>query len=248
MLRQTDVSLNTQRKMLSWTFCVLSSAYLLFCCVWRLAVLFISLLCWVSAAPVHRTDPLGGAGLGDLAGNQLARLERGQPLSENHICLIITDCCGGSGSYYTWHWYQNKPKPVDVAPLVVQDISASVQRPSAVNYNRDDNSAQIVVVTFSRSAAPVTLIGKPVTAGITLTPQWKVSGSGVMTVSWYSRRKNLPDGKTYTVDMDAKTLLAPQVALTEKQNLYHPEFYYRGGRAEFYQDPQDPMKNTPLSA
>ena len=21
----------------------------------------------------------------------------GQPLSENHICLIITDCCGGSG-------------------------------------------------------------------------------------------------------------------------------------------------------
>ncbi|WP_404345208.1 hypothetical protein [Enterobacter hormaechei] len=31
------------------------------------------------------------------AGNQLARLERGQPLSENHICLIITDCCGGSG-------------------------------------------------------------------------------------------------------------------------------------------------------
>ncbi|WP_435583497.1 hypothetical protein [Klebsiella pneumoniae] len=31
------------------------------------------------------------------AGNQLARLEWGQPLSENHICLIITDCCGGSG-------------------------------------------------------------------------------------------------------------------------------------------------------
>ncbi len=42
-----------------------------------------------------------------------------------------------AGSYYTWHWYQNKPKPVDVAPLVVQDISASVQRPSAVNYNRN---------------------------------------------------------------------------------------------------------------
>ncbi len=50
-------------------------------------------------------------------------------------------------------------------------------------------------------------------------------------------------GKTYTVDMDAKTLLAPQVALTEKQKTFTtPEFYYRGGRAEFYQDPQDPMK------
>ncbi len=128
---------------------------------------------------------------------------------------------------------------------MVQDISASVQRPSAVNYNRDDNSAQIVVVTFSRSAAPVTLIGKPVTAGITLTPQWKVSGSGVMTVSWYSRRKTFPMGKTYTVDMDAKTLLAPQVALTEKQKTFTtPEFYYRGGRAEFYQDPQDPIKHA----
>lgn len=43
--------------------------------------------------------------------------------------------------------------------------------------------------------------------------------------------------------MDAKTLLAPQVALTEKQKTFTtPEFYYRGGRAEFYQDPQDPMK------
>ncbi|HCN3807244.1 TPA: hypothetical protein NM460_004899, partial [Escherichia coli] len=114
------------------------------------------------------------------AGNQLARLERGGNRYPKTIsALLLLTAAVAAGSYYTWHWYQNKPKPVDVAPLVVQDISASVQRPSAVNYNRDDNSAQIVVVTFSRSAAPVTLIGKPVTAGITLTPamegewQWR---------------------------------------------------------------------------
>ena len=51
-------------------------------------------------------SPDGSAGVPGwvtFAGNQLARLERvRQPLSENHICLIITDCCGGSGqSYYT---------------------------------------------------------------------------------------------------------------------------------------------------
>ncbi|MCP5837400.1 hypothetical protein NL340_25985 [Klebsiella pneumoniae] len=98
------------------------------------------------------------------AGNQLARLERGGNRYPKTIsALLLLTAAVAAGSYYTWHWYQNKPKPVDVAPLVVQDISASVQRPSAVNYNRDDNSAQIVVVTFSRSAAPVTLIGKPVT-------------------------------------------------------------------------------------
>ncbi|MCR3995720.1 hypothetical protein NT654_24420 [Enterobacter hormaechei] len=99
-------------------------------------------------------------------------------------------------------------------------------------------------MTFSRSAAPVTLIGKPVTAGITLTPamegewQWRNDRKLVFTA-----KKTFPMGKTYTVDMDAKTLLAPQVALTEKQKTFTtPEFYYRGGRAEFYQDPQDPMK------
>ena len=179
------------------------------------------------------------------AGNQLARLERGVNRYPKTIsALLLLTAAVAAGSYYTWHWYQNKPKPVDVAPLVVQDISASVQRPSAVNYNRDDNSAQIVVVTFSRSAAPVTLIGKPVTAGITLTPategewQWRNDRKLVFTA-----KKTFPMGKTYTVDMDAKTLLAPQVALTEKQKTFTtPEFYYRGGRAEFYQDPQDPMK------
>lgn len=179
------------------------------------------------------------------AGNQLARLERGVNRYPKTIsALLLLAAAVAAGSYYTWHWYQNKPKPVDVAPLVVQDISASVQRPSAVNYNRDDNSAQIVVVTFSRSAAPVTLIGKPVTAGITLTPamegewQWRNDRKLVFTA-----KKTFPMGKTYTVDMDAKTLLAPQVALTEKQKTFTtPEFYYRGGRAEFYQDPQDPMK------
>ncbi|HFT6700722.1 hypothetical protein [Klebsiella pneumoniae] len=179
------------------------------------------------------------------AGNQLARLERrGNRYPKTISALLLLTAAVAAGSYYTWHWYQNKPKPVDVAPLVVQDISASVQRPSAVNYNRDDNSAQIVVVTFSRSAAPVTLIGKPVTAGITLTPamegewQWRNDRKLVFTA-----KKTFPMGKTYTVDMDAKTLLAPQVALTEKQKTFTPpEFYYRGGRAEFYQDPQDPMK------
>ncbi|WP_433686001.1 hypothetical protein [Klebsiella pneumoniae] len=77
------------------------------------------------------------------------------------------------------------------------------------------------MVTFSRSAAPVTLIGKPVTAGITLTPamegewQWRNDRKLVFTA-----KKTFPMGKTYTVDMDAKTLLAPQVALTEKQKTF----------------------------
>ncbi|WP_407245358.1 hypothetical protein [Klebsiella pneumoniae] len=157
------------------------------------------------------------------AGNQLARLERGQPLSKTISALLLLTAAVAAGSYYTWHWYQNKPKPVDVAPLVVQDISASVQRPSAVNYNRDDNSAQIVVVTFSRSAAPVTLIGKPVTAGITLTPQWKVSGSGVMTVSWYSRRKNLPDGENLHRRYGCQNTAGSAGGVNrETKNLYHP--------------------------
>jgi hypothetical protein len=43
--------------------------------------------------------------------------------------------------------------------------------------------------------------------------------------------------------MDAKTLLAPQVALTEKQKPLPPlSFIIAAARAEFYQDPQDPMK------
>nr|QTX15090.1 hypothetical protein [Klebsiella pneumoniae] len=136
---------------------------------------------------------------------------------------------------------------MDVAPLVVQDISASVQRPSAVNYNRDDNSAQIVVVTFSRSAAPVTLIGKPVTAGITLTPamegewQWRNDRKLVFTA-----KKNLPDGENlhrrYGCQNTAGS--AGGVNRETKKPLPPLSFYYRGGRAEFYQDPQDPMKKT----
>ena len=132
---------------------------------------------------------------------------------------------------------------------MVQDISASVQRPSAVNYNRDDNSAQIVVVTFSRSAAPVTLIGKPVTAGITLTPamegewQWRNDRKLVFTA------KNLPDGENLHRRYGCQNTAGSAGGVNrETKTFTTPEFYYRGGRAEFYQDPQDPMKNTPLSA
>lgn len=128
------------------------------------------------------------------AGNQLTRLEQGANRYPKTIfALLLLIAAAAAGSYYTWHWYQNKPKPVDVAPLVVQDISASVTRPSAVNYNRDDNSPQIVTVRFSRSAAPVTLIGKPVTTGITLTPamdgewRWRNDRTLVFTAKKSSR-------------------------------------------------------------
>ena len=38
----------------------------------------------------------------------------------------------------------------------------------------------------------------------------------------FTAKKTFPMGETYTVDMDAKTLLAPQVALTEKQKPLPP--------------------------
>ncbi|MCB3211633.1 hypothetical protein H5869_29075 [Klebsiella pneumoniae] len=36
--------------------------------------------------------------------------------------------------------------------------------------------------------------------------------------------------------------LSPPTICNSAKTFTTPEFYYRGGRAEFYQDPQDPMK------
>ncbi|WP_433686000.1 hypothetical protein [Klebsiella pneumoniae] len=62
------------------------------------------------------------------AGNQLARLERGGNRYPKTISALLLLTAAVAAGEVVRHWYQNKPKPVDVAPLVVQDISASVQR------------------------------------------------------------------------------------------------------------------------
>ncbi len=64
-----------------------------------------------------------------------------------------------------------------------------------------------------------------------------------MTVSWYSRRKNLPDGENLHRRYGCQNTAGSAGGVNrETKTFTTPEFYYRGGRAEFYQDPQDPMK------
>lgn len=148
------------------------------------------------------------------------------------------------GSYYGYHSYLNRPVPIDVAPIVVQNVNVKLIGPAQINYADDNPQPQKIILSFSRSAAPITLIDKEVTEGVTLTPaiegnwQWQ-NGSTLV----FTAKKPFAMGNEYKIQLDETKLLAPQFSL--KSNKYEfktTSFDYSLGNSEFYQDPQNPSQ------
>ncbi|MBU9862781.1 MG2 domain-containing protein [Rahnella aceris] len=163
------------------------------------------------------------------------------------LAILVLLCAAGAG-VYGWHWWLNRPQPIEPAPMVYQNTSVSVSGPESVNYAAQKPAPQQVIFSFRHSAAPVTEVGKVVEKGISLKPategEWKwVSGYTLV----FTPKNPLPMGNKYDVSFSPDVLLAPQIKLAKTRYEFSaPAFGYQLGQAEYYQDPQDPQKRSAI--
>lgn len=178
-----------------------------------------------------------------------SRLEQGVDRHPKTIALsVLLLVAAGVAGVYGWHWWQNRPKPIEVAPLTLQHVRAQVVNPAAIDYSVARPGVQVLTLRFDQSVAPVTLVGKPVTTGISLKPA--LAGDWQWLNAWtlvFTPKQALPMGANYEASIDPDTLLAPQFRI--KQTGYPfsvPAFDYQIGSSEYYQDPQDRSQHSAI--
>lgn len=157
------------------------------------------------------------------------------------LLLVAVGVAGWGGM----QWYQHRPKPVEPPKVTV-----ALTPPAATDYTQSPIKVSPLVVDFSASAAPIALVGQPARAGITLDPpvpgqwQWQSDQSLLFTPA-----QDWPVGQSITLS------LSPGVATTPSVRLAQTTFTFDTApmtaslqSAEFYQDPQDPLKKSAIFA
>jgi len=172
-----------------------------------------------------------GAGWQRLGGAVQARPGR----SAGILAALLILGVGGVVGYRVW---RDRPKPVVEAPATFR-----VQAPLLTGY--DEEARKLIVhplhVTFSRSVAPLALVGKSPTAGIAMQPE--LVGSWV----WLNDRElnftpkdDWPVGQKYVVNFDSMRAFAEHVKVDkERFDFSSAPFKASLVQGEFYQDPQD---------
>jgi uncharacterized protein YfaS (alpha-2-macroglobulin family) len=139
----------------------------------------------------------------------------------------------GAGSWFGYHWWQARPKPVTVDFTVTAPERADLEK---------EESPHPLVVTFAGSVAPLALVDKDVTEGITINP--KVAGHW----HWVDDKtlelrpdKEWAVGQKYNVKLEKK-FVAKQILLARWDfDFAAPVFTATLEKSEFYQDPIDPV-------
>lgn len=156
----------------------------------------------------------------------------GSHLWQSAAALVMAAVVGGA-SWYGYHWWQNRPRPVT--------IDFSVTAPERMKIEEKNAKPNPLLMTFNGSVAPLKLAGKDIDAGIAISPN--VAG----TWHWLDDRrlqlqpdKDWPLGQTFEVTFE-KNLVAEQILLARDTFTFNaPAFTANLDKAEFYQDPLDP--------
>lgn len=161
------------------------------------------------------------------------------------VVLLITLAVGG---FYGYHAWLNRPQPIEPAPMVYQQTTVRVAGPQLINYNAQNRPPQEIILYFSNAAAPITLVGKTVEQGVSLSPavegQWAWRNAATLV---FTPKAALPMGSAYKIKLDAAKLLAPQIKINQTEySANAPSFDYQLGQAEYYQDPQDAQKRSAI--
>ena len=134
----------------------------------------------------------------------------------------------GYGSY----WYQHRPQPAWV--------EVRIDAPKRTCIECETPQINPLVLRFSASAAPLALAGKTVSRGITLTPalagKWRWDGDKTLR---FEPTEDWPVGERYTVALNRKQALAPQIQLKTDAFTFNTEAFAANVVShEFFQDPQ----------
>ena len=153
-----------------------------------------------------------------------------------------------AAAWLGWQWYQHRPRPIEP-----ERISFEAKTPAVTDYlAQPDGTPKITIhpldIAFSGSAAPIELVGKPVTKGINMRPALK--GAWTWTDDHTLRfvpAEDWPVGAHIEVRFDVTDAFAPHVLMADDRLAVDlPAFSAKLGNGEFYQDPQDPTAKTTI--
>lgn len=165
---------------------------------------------------------------------------------------IILAFAGYHSFNYAYHWYLNRPKPIEVAPIIDNVYNIKFDKPiysgNVPNINDDlDSFGNMLEIRFTghpRSPAPLALIGKTINEGISISP--KIKGTWI----WYNDKtirfkpeEYWPLATNYKVELDDTKLFAEHNKLDEQAKSFSFEtqdFSYDIFNEELYQDPLKP--------
>ncbi|MBN3791063.1 MG2 domain-containing protein [Burkholderia sp. Ac-20353] len=149
---------------------------------------------------------------------------------------------------YGWHWYKHRPKPPEP-----ETVSFTVKPLAITTYDTDDSGKPKVTVhpldiVFSRSAAPLELVGKPVERGIEITPALKGVWQWVDDKTLrFTPATDWPVGAHVEGRFAVRDAFAPQVAMADDQFAFDvPAFTAQSGSNQFYQDPENPAQKQAM--
>ncbi|MBK0033968.1 alpha-2-macroglobulin family protein [Erwinia sp. S43] len=218
----------------------------------RLPFLLLKGLCWLISRLLRLLGYLLRPLLGEINwqaprwaaafGRGFNRLEQGVIRHPKIISLSLILLLGlAAAGWYGWNLWQNRPKPIDVAPIAIQQTHVEASNPQALDYQAATLPKQLLTLSFDTSAAPIERVGKSVDKGISIKPaldgEWKWSDAQTLI---FTPKAPLSLGASYQVDLNPKTLLAPQIQLEQtRYDFSVPAFDYQPGEAEYYQDPQN---------
>lgn len=142
----------------------------------------------------------------------------------------------GAGGWFGYTAWRDRPRPPEPVAATL-----SVNAPALTNYEAEPITIHTLDLIFDQSVAPLALVGKEVTAGITLKPA--VAGSWTWVndrLLRFTPKEDWPVGQKYRGSFDKAQLLAPQIVIKQTEfDFSTAEFTVSLANAEFYQDPQD---------
>ncbi|MWP61834.1 MG2 domain-containing protein [Gilliamella sp. Pas-s25] len=154
--------------------------------------------------------------------------------------IILGSIAYFSGNY-AYHWYLNRPKPIEPAPVVINTYSAKLVPPSTSN--------GIIYIQFTgakRPPIPLESINKDeITEGITISPniEGKWTWSNDSTIKFTPKERKWPLGIEYTVVLDKSKLLAENSELEKNSATFSfisPDFEYNfKNYGEIYSNPTE---------
>ncbi len=146
------------------------------------------------------------------------------------VLLLLLLAGLGAGAY----WYNHRPRPVQTR--------FTVTAPPLTQRQDEKTKVFPCVIKFYRSAAPLGMIGKPVSRGIEISP--RIDGVWTWTNDSELRfmpKGDWPVGREFTVTFPEKGLVAEHILLSRYEFKFDTvPFTAKIGEAEFYQDPLDP--------
>ena len=140
-----------------------------------------------------------------------------------------------------WQWYLHRPHLPEP-----ERITLEVHTPRTTDYETPDGTPTIIIhpleVKFSASAAPIELVGKTVTRGVTMDPALKGKWTWVDDRTLrFAPAQDWPVGLHDEVQFDPAQAFAPHVLMADDHFTFDmPQFAVEAGKGEFYQDPQNP--------